>query len=155
MDVGEKALPGSLSRDFIACCGMDCGLCIAHLRKRNRCPGCNGDDTTKSPHCVTCAIKRCDETAAGAFCFECSRFPCARLRHLDARYRGEYGMSMVENLHRIQEGGIDAFVAEERPRWTCPECGGLLSVHRPACIYCGHVWDPSVVRPCGEAPGRP
>ena len=146
MEVGEKAFPESLHPELVAPCVMDCGLCIAHLRKRKRCSGCNGDDATKSAHCATCAIKTCGDRAAGVFCFECSRFPCARVRHIDRRYRGKYGMSMVENLERIQEVGIDAFVAGERVRWAYPECGGVLSVHRPACVYCGHGWDPSVVR---------
>ena len=55
-------------------------------------------------------------------------------------YRGKYRMSMLENLQSIQDVGIEAFVASEQDRWTCPGCGGLQCVHAPECIYCGHVW---------------
>lgn len=66
-----------------------------------------------------------------------------RLRQLDKRYRAKYGMSMTENLLRIQEIGVEAFVADEKPRWTCPECGSLLCVHLPHCGVCGRTWNPS------------
>ena len=139
----EKALPESLTPDLIAPCGMDCGLCSGHLRAKNRCPGCNGDDAAKPAYCVTCKIKTCDIIAGGgsSFCFDCTRLPCARLRQLDKRYRTKYGMSMMENLLRIQEVGLDAFVAGEKLKWACPECGSLLCVHLPQCGVCGRAWN--------------
>jgi hypothetical protein len=92
-----------------------------------------------------CKIKNCEQAAGGdrEFCFECASFPCARLRRLDARYRATYGMSMLENLDRIREFGLDAFVASEHVRWTCPECGALLCVHRRECVSCGYSWNPA------------
>jgi hypothetical protein len=139
----QKASPESLTPDLIAPCGMDCGLCRGHLREKNRCPGCNGDDSAKPRYCLTCKIKTCDSIARGeiAFCFDCASFPCARLRQLDKRYRTKYGMSMTENLARIQEAGLQAFVDAEKLRWTCPECGALLCVHLPECGVCGHARD--------------
>jgi hypothetical protein len=90
-------------------------------------------------------IAPCDTIAGGAssFCFDCASFPCARLRQLDKRYRIKYGMSMVENLLRIQEVGLDAFVAGEKVRWACPKCGSLLCVHLPQCGVCGRTRNPS------------
>lgn len=73
-------------------------------------------------------------------CFNCSKFPCARLRKLDERYRTKYGMSMIANLEEINAIGIDAFVKQERRRWACPQCGSLICVHRPNCLSCGQVW---------------
>lgn len=125
---------------MIAPCGMDCALCIGHLRERNRCPGC-GDrcDARKSPHCVHCAIKTCAGPGRPRkFCFACSRFPCRRLRQLDLRYRTKYGMSMLENLESIRAFGIRKFVAREKVRWACPACGRTLCVHRRECLHCGH-----------------
>ena len=144
MSVVERALPESLRSALIAPCGMNCGLCIAHRRTRKRCDGCNGDDATKPNHCVVCYIKTCEQTAGrtGAMCSDCASFPCARVRQLDRRYRAKYGMSMIENLQRIGDVGIDEFVASEMLRWACPECGSLLCVHRPECLNCGHVWNP-------------
>ncbi|MEI7813557.1 MAG: DUF3795 domain-containing protein [Coriobacteriia bacterium] len=141
----QKALPESLTPDLIAPCGMNCGLCRGHLRDKNRCPGCNGDDAAKPRYCLTCKIKTCDTVASGASssCFDCTSFPCARLNQLDKRYRSKYFMSVTENLLQIQEIGLELFVAAEKLRWACPECGSLLCVHLPDCGVCGHPRNPS------------
>ena len=141
MSTGKTVFPESLDATLIAPCGMNCGLCVGHLRAKNRCGGCNGADAGKPRYCVMCRIRHCEEinASAGAFCFECRRFPCARLRQLDRRYRTKYGMSMLENLASIRELGLERFVASERERWMCPECGVAVCVHRERCLYCGHV----------------
>jgi hypothetical protein len=129
----------SFGVEMIAPCGMDCELCMAHMRQRKPCAGCNGDDATKPGHCVVCAIKHCQEPKVGGtgLCFECARFPCRRLRDMDKRYRAKYGMSMVENLERIRDVGLVAFAEQERERWKCPLCGGVVCVHLAQCIHCG------------------
>ena len=125
---------------MIAPCGMDCALCIGHLREKKRCPGCHDrHDAAKPPHCVACAIKTCAVPGhPNRYCFECPRFPCRRLRQLDLRYRTKYGMSMIGNLEAIRAFGIRKFVAQEKKKWACPECGHSLCVHRDACLRCGH-----------------
>jgi len=141
MSAMETIYPESIESTLIAPCGMDCGVCIGHLREKNRCAGCSSDGANKVKHCQSCRIRNCDEGgtlgASREFCFECATFPCTRLKHLDARYRKKYGMSMAENLETIHALGVDGFVAMERQRWKCPGCGGVLCVHREACIYCG------------------
>lgn len=126
---------------LIAPCGMDCALCIGYLRKKKPCPGCNSEDVSSKPkYCQTCRIKFCDEARSNAlrFCFGCSSFPCSRLRQLDKRYRTKYSMSMIENLEMIRKSGLDQFVAHEVERWACPQCGGILCVHRKTCLYCDY-----------------
>jgi hypothetical protein len=124
---------------LIARCGMNCALCIAYRRERNRCPGCDADPAHAAHHCTVCRILHCDErgTRRIRFCSECGKFPCARLRHMDKRYRTKYGMSVVGNLRAIRELGMASFVMREKVRWTCPGCGGLLCVHKKECLYCG------------------
>lgn len=128
-----------IDTELIATCGMNCAICIGHLRDRNKCAGCNGDDKNKPKHCVICRIKNCEnlKDVADHFCFACQKFPCARLRALDKRYRANYAMSMVDNLHAIQANGITAFAESETLRWRCSQCGELLSAHRDACLHCG------------------
>lgn len=74
------------------------------------------------------------------FCFTCDEFPCKLLLHLDKRYRTNYGMSMIENLTDIKNLGIRRFVKNENEKWTCPDCGAMISVHRPYCLACGRIW---------------
>jgi uncharacterized OB-fold protein len=44
---------------------------------------------------------------------------------------------MLENLKNIKELGIRRFVKNEKDRWSCRECGGIICVHRGYCIECG------------------
>jgi hypothetical protein len=136
--IDTNSIPAAL----IAACGMNCGLCMAHVRVKNACPGCRGDDSSKSKSCIACRIKNCKKMANGRikYCFDCEDFPCAGLVHLDKRYRARYGMSMIGNLNAIKSNGIRRFVENEKKRWKCPECGRLLCVHRSECVYCHYVW---------------
>ena len=34
--------------DLIAPCGMNCNICMAYLREKNKCPGCREIDINKS-----------------------------------------------------------------------------------------------------------
>ena len=70
------------------------------------------------------------------FCFECEKMPCPRLKRLDARYRNKYGMSMIANLAEIRDQGMDAFLAHQGEKYTCPKCNGLICVHRSRCLVC-------------------
>jgi len=47
-------------------------------------------------------------------------------------------MSMLENLANIRALGLEPFMAADRERWRCPECGGVVCVHKKACLFCGH-----------------
>jgi hypothetical protein len=127
---------------LIAPCGMNCRLCIAYARDKNACPGCRGDDSGKPKTRVTCRIKNCKKLGHGKarYCSGCDRFPCDRLDHLDERYRTKYGMSMIDNLEYIKKSSIRRFMSSEKERWTCPECGRLICVHKPQCLFCGHPW---------------
>jgi hypothetical protein len=134
----------SIRLTLIAPCGMNCQLCRAYRRDKNvkTCAGCRGDDELKPTTCVTCRIKNCGQLVESGirYCFSCAEFPCARLKHLDKRYRTRYGMSMIGNLESIRTLGLRQFVRAEQARWTCPECGDLICVHKPECLSCGYKW---------------
>jgi hypothetical protein len=121
---------------------MDCRLCRAYTREKKACPGCRSDDSVKPKTRVFCRIKNCEKRGRGkiSYCFGCDMFPCDRLNHLDERYRTKYGMSMIDNLMHIKKNGIKHFVKNEKEQWTCPECGQLLCVHKPQCLFCGRAW---------------
>lgn len=124
---------------MIAPCGMNCGLCIGHLREKRPCGGCFKKDAKNKPEvCRSCNIVNCENLVAdgSGFCYECEQYPCARLKRLDHRYRTKYGMSMLENLEYIRESGLEGFVKREEEKWVCPRCGSGLSVHRDYCLNC-------------------
>lgn len=114
-----------LTKELIAPCGMNCGLCVAYLREENKCPGCyTGRKVGNKP--IKCSRKLCKERK-GDFCFECDKFPCESIKRLDKRYRERYGMSEIDNLLFIKEKGIDHFIEEERKKWQSDE--GVLCAH--------------------------
>lgn len=125
---------------LIAPCGMNCGICIGHLRDKNKCLGCRGIDENKPNGCRKCIINSCQILKKNKMLFcsdKCEEFPCIRLKNLDKRYKIKYGMSMLENLEHINKFGINKFVKSEQKRWKCPKCGKLLCVHRDSCLKCG------------------
>jgi hypothetical protein len=126
---------------LIAPCGVNCSLCRTFIREHHPCPGCRGGDSNKSNACLTCAIKNCREFAGGGhqFCFSCAKYPCTELLHLEGRYRNKYRVSIIANLERIRTAGVKSFVADERIKWSCPECGSRLCMHKPQCVNCGHI----------------
>ena len=48
-----------------------------------------------------------------------------------------YHMSMIENLENIKKLGVKRFVANEKKRWKCKKCGGVVNVHKAICSSCG------------------
>ena len=119
-------MPGPITQNLIAPCGMNCAICKAHLREHNPCHGCSEAQKNKPKTRVYCRLRVCGKRT-GKFCCDCPEFPCDRLKHLDHRYRTKYGMSEIENLEFIRKNGIREFVAAEHKRWLSEK--GLFCVH--------------------------
>lgn len=137
------AMAKSNEKLLIAPCGMNCNICMAYLREKNKCHGCRESNLNKPVTRTKCKIKNCEffQKEGTQFCFECSDFPCDKLKHLDKRYRTKYNMSMIENLENIQKLGLKEFLENERARWTCSKCGGTICVHKGYCYSCGEQQD--------------
>ena len=123
---------------MIAPCGINCGTCIAHLRNKKKCCGCRPESGFKVNHCAACRIKNCEFLikSASGFCFDCEWFPCLRLKQIDKRYLTKYKTGLIQNLVKIKEIGITEYIKNEIIRWTCPNCGSIISVHRDNCLSC-------------------
>lgn len=128
---------------LLAPCGMDCGVCSAYLAYANQIPRKRGEVI----HCEGCRARgkhcaylkgHCVRLASGQvnFCFECPKYPCERLKHLDERYRKRYTMSLIENLELIKKAGVQALIENQQARYNCPTCGQLRSVHNQRCFAC-------------------
>jgi hypothetical protein len=142
--VNMVGLKGIGTKQLIAPCGMNCGICSSYLALKNDvrskgiriayCTGCRQSNRN-------CGYlkKRCDLLANGkvTYCYECDGFPCNRLQHLDNRYRSLFRMSMIENLETIKRKGINGLLAQQTKKWKCPECGGVVSCHNGVCFECG------------------
>jgi hypothetical protein len=127
-----------LTTKLIAPCGMNCSICYAYLRKKNKCPGCNIPDKNKPITRIRCKIKTCKffKNKKAKFCFECNDFPCKNLLHLDKRYKTKYHMSQIENLKNIETKGINNFIKNQEIKYTCKKCSGTICVHTNICSDC-------------------
>jgi hypothetical protein len=129
----------SFNRKHLAPCGINCGTCRAYLRTKNQCPGCMSDPGPRLNSCHKCSIRNCSELkkTETKFCYECSEFPCSGMKQIDKRYRTKYGTSLIQNLLDIKANGTEKYLLDERPRWTCKNCGAALCIHNSLCIKCG------------------
>ncbi|PNX48029.1 MAG: hypothetical protein BV457_04580 [Thermoplasmata archaeon M9B1D] len=127
-------------KDLIAPCGINCGICKSHYREKNTCPGCRKLDKKTPKTRFNCIIRECKilKDRKWKYCFdECDTYPCKSLKSLDKRYSTKYHTSMIENLKYINEKGINAFLEKEKKKWTCPQCGGIITCHGSICLTCG------------------
>lgn len=124
---------------LVAPCGINCEVCIAYLREKNKCCGCRGADLNKPITRVKCKIKTCEILInnKAKFCFKCKNFPCEKQNRLNLRYKIKYNISTIENLNYIKKFGIRKFIQKEQIKWRCLECGGTICVHKGYCINCG------------------
>ena len=136
---------GKFKSELIAPCGMNCGICKGYIAfthgvprvrgKVSYCAGCK-------PRAKNCYIKRnCKKLAHHEvkFCYECIDMPCKNLDRLDTRYRGHYGMSMVENLKMLKANGMVEFLKNQADQHSCPNCRDVVCVHDGKCYGCGYV----------------
>ena len=128
------------SAEMIAPCGMNCGICIAYF-------GYTMSGKKRKHTCITCRLRerpcafikrKCDKLKDREieYCFKCTDFPCENLKNLDKSYKTKYGMSTIENLRYIQIYGIKEFLKNEKEKWKCSKCGGVICVHNKTCYNC-------------------
>lgn len=131
-------MPGEgMAPSMFAPCGMNCAVCYRHCNHKKPCAGCLGGDADKPEHCRTCAIKDCAKEKGYTYCYECGEYPCKSIKALEKSYQTRYHASLIEHSKEVKELGLAAFMARQKERYTCPKCGGVISLHDRACTECG------------------
>ena len=77
--------------------GMNCLVCYKHCCHKKPCAGCLNSDKGKPEHCRKCKIKDCIKVKKLPYCFECSDYPCKRIKNLEKSYNKRYQESLMEN----------------------------------------------------------
>lgn len=128
-------IPQIIDSALFAPCGMNCLVCYRHSRRKNPCAGCliSGN---QPEHCRKCVIKTCVQAKSLTYCYECRDSPCKRIKSLEKSYNTRYDVSLIENSRYVRQHGLEAFMAWQRTRYTCPSCGGIISLHDGACSDC-------------------
>jgi len=129
----------NMNKALIAPCGINCGICLAYLREKNRCDGCRIKPAVSFKSIDRCVIRNCIhlKDSISGFCYECDKYPCQRLKQLDKRYRTRYRENVIDNLDSIKVIGLNRFMKAEVERWKCKNCGATICVHRENCLKCG------------------
>jgi catechol 2,3-dioxygenase-like lactoylglutathione lyase family enzyme len=131
------------TKNLIAPCGMNCRICIGYFgytmsgnKRKMRCIGCNTRDKSCAflkKYCTKLQKKDVD------YCYDCSDYPCNQLIKIDKGYRQKYNMSMIKNLEIIKEKGIEFFLKDQKKKYRCPNCDGVVCVHNRTCYSCGEI----------------
>ncbi|MEG2381600.1 MAG: DUF3795 domain-containing protein [Oscillospiraceae bacterium] len=121
---------------MFAPCGMNCKVCYKHCYMKKPCDGCLKNDEGKPEHCRKCKIKDCVKQKGVSYCCECSEYPCKLIKNLEKSYNTRYGASLVENSQFVKANGLTAFMEQQKERYTCPNCGGIISIHDSECSEC-------------------
>lgn len=98
------------------------------------CHGCKSDMPPK--HAAQCTIRQCARGKSIEVCCECKEYPCPKLTAFrdDGRPHHVWG---IKNLETIRRKGLDKWLAEQRERWTCSNCGERFHYYSKKCARCG------------------
>lgn len=105
------------------------------------CYGCKSD--TVFVGCSKCPIRKCaKETMKVAFCEECRKYPCLRFGALVLfqrilKKRLPHLKAAKTNRAFIKEKGADAWLAQQKEAWKCPQCKAPFTWYKKTCSQCG------------------
>ena len=58
------------------------------------------------------------------------------LKNLEKSYNKRYQASLIENSRFVQEQDLGHFMEQQKIKYTCPKCGGIISIHDKECSEC-------------------
>lgn len=129
-------MPEKIETVMFAPCGMNCLVCYKHCNHKKPCGGCLKSDRGKPEHCRKCRIKDCTAEKNITYCYECTDYPCKKIKSLEKSYNSRYQTSLVKNSTVVKEYGIETLLEQHREKYKCPDCGGIISLHDAECSEC-------------------
>lgn len=131
-----KVTNNDIDIKMFAPCGMNCKVCYKHCYHKNPCTGCLNSDKGKPEHCRMCKIKDCVNLKEITYCYECLEYPCKLIKNLEKSYNKRYRASLIENSILVKEHGLKVFMKEQKEKYTCLKCQGIISIHDRECSEC-------------------
>jgi hypothetical protein len=55
---------------------------------------------------------------------------------MEKSYQMRYHVSLIDYSRQVKEQGLEEFMRQQREMWTCPYCGGMVSLHEKVCSEC-------------------
>ncbi len=130
-------------------CGLFCGACSVlvaneegEVEKRAaewnkkpeelRCFGCK----TTTVLNADCGMRLCARGKEIDSCHKCDEYPCAMLESFRADEHPHHSV-VLKNLETIKGMGLNAWLLEQKKRWSCPGCGARFTWYDEVCRKCG------------------
>ena len=104
---------------------------------QNPCAGCLISNDGKSKASLKCKIKNCFDKKNFSYCGRCSEFPCPLMKKHSKKYVKRHDLNTLESAKRIKTTGIGKIMVQDREKWLCPECGGIVKFQTKTCSECG------------------
>jgi hypothetical protein len=146
-------------KNLVGICGLYCGTCPYYLAYRKndtacltklaqeecasieelRCDGCLSENV--SCHCKACrhGFRTCASEKGVNWCFECSEFPCQRLKDFTEIHvvNGiKHHEHVIDDLMDMKENGIAQWVERQDQAARCTGCGQVRYWFDRACPDC-------------------
>lgn len=131
-----KMPKNDIETSMFAHCGMNCKVCYKHCYTNKPCAGCLNSDKDKPEHCRKCKIKDCINLKKFSYCYQCLEYPCKLIKNLERSYNKRYSTSLLANSAYVKEYGIEIFMKQQKEKYTCKTCGGIISIHDRECSEC-------------------
>lgn len=135
-------MPEKINTIMFAPCGFNCQLCEKHLNRNNPCPGCLIDSPNKTKASQKCKIRKCLKTKTVKYCGRCSEFPCKLIKKQDKNNKKRYNYSTLNSAKRIKNTGINRIMNNDKEKYTCNECGGIITIQNKRCSQCNKEFTP-------------
>ncbi|MCF8231721.1 MAG: DUF3795 domain-containing protein [Bacteroidales bacterium] len=125
----------------LAPCGVFCAACPSF---KKTCLGCSSEERQqKRTSKWNCRIRDCCLYQMKlSFCVDCEAFPCSTHRKkLVDSHRGDprfaYRHEIPEQFPKLKSLGLEDYLAYQRERYSCPDCGAIIQFYRYTCSRCG------------------
>lgn len=117
-----------MKESFDSYCGIYCGACST--------PGCKGCKIIDENHwSLDCKFIKCAKEKGIEACPFCSEYPCEDIMEFE-RDKYIHHRTILPNGQRIKEIGLEAWLAEQKVRWSCEKCGKGYTWFEEKCKSC-------------------
>ncbi len=106
------------------------------------CHGCKSD--TVFIGCRQCPYKTCARKKQVESCRTCDKYPCLihhianivkKLQRIERKL--PHLQCIPENFAAIGQSGMHTWLEQQERRWTCPQCGTVVTWYQQHCEQCG------------------
>ncbi len=105
--------------------------------KKNTPGGCNGCKVMNENHwSPDCKISKCARGKGVEACPLCSDYPCEDIMEFEYNEHAHH-KSILPNGRRIKAVGLEAWLDEQKERWSCKQCDKAYTWFEESCQSCG------------------